>query len=439
MRPRLDSKISGLFSPRWQVAVLSMCVFSLGLGIRLNVAVAQSANVEGNTSAVAKPSSINTTIHGLRIGVHGEKTRLVMDMDAPVRFRTFTLADPYRVLIDLSEVRFNLPANSKPNRTGGVAGYRFGLFEPGTSRIVIDLLEPRVVSGAFLLPPRASKGHRLVIDLRKVGRTAFLATSKVSTQKRLAARRQAPRAKVSPRPPRRSSASARTRKVIVIDPGHGGVDPGAIAASGTYEKTVVLAAAKTLKRVLEKTGRYEVVLTRDKDRFLRLRQRVAVSRSADADLFISIHADSIADKRLRGASIYTLSEQSSDKEAARLAEQENKSDIIAGWDFSEETPEVTNILIDLAQRETMNQSARFAGFLAPELRRAVRTHRRAHRFAGFAVLKAPDVPSLLLEMGYLSNIKEERMLRTREFQEKVAVAVRRGIDHYFKNVQSAAR
>ena len=227
--------------------------------------------------------------------------------------------------------------------------------------------------------------------------------------------------------------------MIVIDPGDGGVDPGAISASGTYEKTVVLAAAKTLKRVLEKTGRYDVVLTRDKDRFLRLRQRVAVSRSADADLFISIHADSAADKRLRGASIYTLSEKSSDKEAARLAEQENKSDIIAGWDFSEETPEVTNILIDLAQRETMNQSARFAGFLARELRSAVRTHRRAHRFAGFAVLKAPDVPSLLLEMGYLSNIKEERMLRTREFQEKVAVAVRRGIDNYFENVQSAAR
>ncbi len=159
----------------------------------------------------------------------------------------------------------------------------------------------------------------------------------------------------------------------------------------------------------------------------------------DADLFISVHADSIADKRLRGASIYTLSEQSSDKEAARLAEQENKSDIIAGMDLSDETPEVTNILIDLAQRETMNQSARFAGFLAPELRGAVRTHRRAHRFAGFAVLKAPDVPSVLLELGYLSNAKEETMLRSRKFQEKIAVAIRRGVDQYFENVQSAAR
>ena len=173
--------------------------------------------------------------------------------------------------------------------------------------------------------------------------------------------------------------------------------------------------------------------------FLRLRERVAASRAVDADLFISVHADSIADSRLRGASIYTLSEQSSDKEAARLAEQENKSDIIAGMDFSDKTPEVTNILIDLAQRETMNQSARFAEFLAAELRSAVRTHRRAHRFAGFAVLKAPDVPSVLLEIGYLSNPEEERMLRSRAFQEKIAIAVRRGIDHYFTAVQSAAR
>ncbi|MDE0810488.1 MAG: N-acetylmuramoyl-L-alanine amidase, partial [Alphaproteobacteria bacterium] len=280
----------------------------------MNVAVAQSANVGGNTSAATKPSSINTTIHDLRIGVHGEKTRLVMDMDAPVRFSTLVLANPYRVVLDLPEVRFKLPANSKSIQTGGVAGYRFGLFEPGTSRVVIDLLEPRVVSRAFLLPPEASKGHRLVIDLRKVGRTTFLAASKDSKKKWMVARRQVPRPKISLRPKPRSSTSARARKVIVLDPGHGGVDPGAIAASGTYEKTVVLAAAKTLKRVLEKTGRYDVVLTRDDDRFLRLRERVAVSRSADADLFISIHADSIADKRLRGASIYTLSEQSSDKE-----------------------------------------------------------------------------------------------------------------------------
>lgn len=425
MRPRLASSIHGLISRRSLIVALVFCALSQASVL---TAFAQTA-----------PSSAKTTIHGLRVGVHDTKTRLVIDMDGPAQFRTFALADPYRVVLDMSEVRFDIPATNKANQTGGVAGYRFGLFEPGTSRVVIDLTEPRIISAAFELPPRAGRGHRLVVDLRKVGRAEFLTASRESVRKRIEARRQTAPKTIVLRPPKRPNKTVKTKKIIVIDPGHGGVDPGAIGASGSYEKTIVLAASKTLKRVLEQTGRYEVVLTRNNDQFLRLRQRVSASRAADADLFMSVHADSIADKRLRGASIYTLSEQSSDKEAARLAEQENKSDIIAGMDLSDETPEVTNILIDLAQRETMNQSARFAGFLAPELRAAVRTHRRAHRFAGFAVLKAPDVPSVLLELGYLSNTKEERMLRSAKFQETIAIAIRRGIDRYFEMVQSAAR
>ena len=417
----------------------------------LQAPVMAQTRVLGKTS-IAAPSATTlgkTTILGLRVGVHGSKTRIVMDMDGPVRFSSFALADPYRVVLDLPEVDFTLAVPRLTQNIGGVSGYRFGLFEPGTSRVVIDLAEPRIIAATFELPPRDNRVHRLVIDLQKVSRPAFLAASAQSVKARIEARRRAPQPdrvklrSVGASNPKTPNLGAPTRekkkRVIVLDPGHGGVDPGAIGGSGIYEKTVVLAAARTLKRVLEATGRYTVVLTRNNDRFLRLRERVAASRAADADLFISLHADSIADSRLRGASIYTLSEQSSDKEAARLAEQENKSDIIAGMDFSDETPEVTNILIDLAQRETMNQSARFAGFLAQELRSAVRTHRRAHRFAGFAVLKAPDVPSVLLEIGYLSNPEEERMLRSRAFQEKVAVAVRRGIDHYFAAVQSAAR
>jgi N-acetylmuramoyl-L-alanine amidase len=392
-------------------------------------------------AAQTTTSTAASAVHGLRVGVHGEKIRLVMDMDGPARFQTFVLADPYRVVVDLSEVTFRIPADGKVRQAGGVEGYRFGLFEPGTSRMVFDLAEPRVIAAAFELPPRDGRYHRLVIDLQKVSREEFLTASKESIAKRMAARRDiqpAPK-ETARRAPSWDDRAKNVKKVIVIDPGHGGVDPGAIGSSGSYEKEIVLAAAKTLKRVLEKTGRYYVVLTRENDRFIRLRQRVAVSRASDADLFISVHADSISDKRLRGASIYTLSEQSSDKEAARLAEAENKSDIIAGMDFSDETPEVTNILIDLAQRETMNQSARFAGFLAEELRGAVHTHRRAHRFAGFAVLKAPDVPSVLLELGYLSNPKEERMLKSLDFQNKVAEALTRGIDRYFKTIQSAAR
>jgi len=401
--------------------------------------VAGAPSVSAQGAKQKQQAARASTVLGLRVGVHAQKTRLVMDLDGPVSFDSFALMDPYRIVLDLPEVAFKVPSRGLPKTTGGVSGYRFGLFKPGTSRVVIDLAEPRIIASAFQLPPRGTRGHRLVIDLKKVSRQAFLDASTASIRKRLAQQRksQPPAAAPKQSPVRRSTTGA--RKVIVLDPGHGGVDPGAIGASGVYEKTVVLEAAKTLKRVLEASGRYRVMLTRERDIFLRLRQRVATSRAAEADLFISIHADSIGDKSLRGASIYTLSEKSSDKEAARLAEQENKADIIAGMDFSTETPEVTNILIDLAQRETMNQSARFAGFLAKELRSSVRTHRRAHRFAGFAVLKAPDVPSVLLEIGYLSNRQEEKMLRTRKFQERIATAIRRGIDRYFKNIQSASR
>jgi N-acetylmuramoyl-L-alanine amidase len=221
------------------------------------------------------------------------------------------------------------------------------------------------------------------------------------------------------------------KKIIVIDPGHGGVDPGAIGASGTYEKHVVLAAAMTFKKIIEEGSRYKVVFTRHKDRFLPLRKRISRSKLSGADLFISIHADSIANKSIRGATIYTLSEIASDKEAAQLAVQENKSDIIAGVNLSDESKEVTDILIDLAQRETMNQSAYFAGLLVPELTKVLKTHRRPHKFAGFAVLKAPDVPSILLEMGYLSNVNDERLLKTPVFQRKLGKALRRGLDKYF--------
>ena len=194
-----------------------------------------------------------------------------------------------------------------------------------------------------------------------------------------------------------------------------------------------------LKSELERTGRYKVLLTRDRDVFLRLRERIAIARRAGADLFVSLHADSIPNRKLRGASIYTLSEKASDKEANLLAVNENKSDIIAGMDFGTETPEVTSILIDLAQRETMNHSARFAGMLVREMRGEVKLLKTAHRFAGFAVLKAPDIPSVLVELGFLSNNHDEKLLRSTAHLKRVASALRRAIDDYFDLVQSAAR
>ncbi|MCH7544333.1 MAG: N-acetylmuramoyl-L-alanine amidase, partial [Proteobacteria bacterium] len=192
------------------------------------------------------------------------------------------------------------------------------------------------------------------------------------------------------------------------------------------------AVARAVKARLEAKGRYRVVLTRERDIFLRLRSRVETARSAGADLFISLHADALKNRKVHGAAVYTLSEVSSDKEAAELAARENKADVIAGVDLTHENPVVANILIDLAQRETMNYSAQFATLLVAQLRRTGKTLRNAHRFAGFAVLKAPDIPSVLIEMGYLSNPKEERLLRQPAYQRKLADAIARAMDRYFE-------
>ncbi|MEW5726345.1 MAG: N-acetylmuramoyl-L-alanine amidase, partial [Pseudomonadota bacterium] len=229
------------------------------------------------------------------------------------------------------------------------------------------------------------------------------------------------------------------RPVVVIDPGHGGVDPGAIGVSGAYEKHITLAVARELKEQLEKTGRYKVHLTRDRDIFIRLRDRISIARQVGADLFISLHADAVQNPQIRGLSVYTLSQNASDSEAQALAEKENKADLIAGIDLSHESADVANILIDLAQRETMNRSAVFAGGLVDEMGRTTTLLGNTHRFAGFAVLKAPDVPSVLVELGYLSHAEEERSLRQAAYRQKMAKSITRSVDAYFLQGQKARR
>ncbi len=395
----------------------------------------------GILGATPAAMAIDGTVEDIRIGQHPDKIRFVMDLSRPLDFKVFSLANPYRVVVDLPEVTFSRDAHPENRRPKAIKGFRFGLFRPGTSRVVIDTAQPYSIAAAFSLPAKGSQSPRIVLDLKPTTRAAFLRESAKSVAAAQAARRPiltAPKPAAPPlltRPQRR----ANEKILVAIDAGHGGVDPGAIGVSGVYEKNIVLSAARILKSELERTGRYKVVLTRDRDVFLRLRERIAVARRAGADLFVSLHADSIPNRKLRGASIYTLSEKASDKEANQLAENENKSDIIAGMDFGTETPEVTSILIDLAQRETMNHSARFAGMLVREMRGEVKLLKTAHRFAGFAVLKAPDIPSVLVELGFLSNNHDEKLLRSTAHLKRVAGALRRSIDNYFDHVQSAAR
>ncbi|MBI3453845.1 MAG: N-acetylmuramoyl-L-alanine amidase [Rhodospirillales bacterium] len=340
---------------------------------------------------------------------------------------------------------------------------------------MIDLAVPAQVRAARYELPSGRGGYRLVLDLAPVDRETFAAAVQPWTpsgsQLRVAAPTEvipqspppiaaplpaiplaaqpnlptppppAPRAAEpqavaagpsSAEPPRSAHRRADNRRVVVLDPGHGGVDPGATGASGTFEKDITLAVAREVRRHLEATGRYRVVMTRNEDEFVRLRDRVAKARVVEADLFLSIHADSLGDARTRGASIYTLSETASDAEAAALAARENRADIIAGIDLSHENKDVASILIDLAQRETMNHSATLAGILVAELGRDLPLiPTKPHRFAGFAVLKAPDVPSALIELGYISNRHDESLLNRPQHRAKIAAAVVRAVDRYF--------
>ncbi len=368
-----------------------------------------------------------TVITAVRIGIHGATTRFVLEADEKLTFKIFTLASPYRVVIDLPEVAWRLLPGAGSTGRGLIEGFRFGLFAPGKSRVVLDMRAPVGIKRSFMLDPADGHGYRVVIDLTKVSRKTYMEQVKAVNRSRDVAALPMPAPKV-PRPEKRRAG----KRVIVIDPGHGGVDPGTTGYRGTREKNITLAVARAVKARLEAKGRYRVVLTRERDIFLRLRGRVETARSAAADLFVSLHADALKNRKVRGAAVYTLSEVSSDKEAAELAARENKADVIAGVDLTHENPVVANILIDLAQRATMNYSAQFATVLVTQLRRTGKTLRNAHRFAGFAVLKAPDIPSVLIEMGYLSNPAEERLLKQPAYHRKLADAIARAMDGYFE-------
>jgi N-acetylmuramoyl-L-alanine amidase len=374
----------------------------------------------GWLAAAAGPQVL---VSDARIGQHANHTRFVLAISGDVKFDVFTLADPYRIVIDFPEVAFRLdPMEAK----GLIKGYRFGLYRPGRSRMVIDLTGPAVIANKFLLPPEGERGYRLVLDLTPTDRIGYLATAGWPKDEADAAAAEEPEIDEVPDRP------ANAKRVVVIDAGHGGVDPGATGVDGTYEKDIVLPLAKALRDVLERTGKYTVVMTRDSDIFLSLKARVAVGRRSKADLFVSLHADSAPDSYVRGASVYTLSEKASDKEAEALARSENQSDIIAGVDLTNESDVVTSILIDLAQRETKNSAVKFAQVLVPELQRAGDVTQKSHKFAGFRVLKAPDVPSVLIEVGYVSNQLDESSMATNRWRRGMAGAISRAIDRYFK-------
>lgn len=368
--------------------------------------------------------------------------RIVIRFDEAVRSAsTFILDGPQRIAVDIDGARPGLASGGD----GVVTAVRQGWRGHDGARVVLDLAQPMIISkGSF-----EDDGRTLSLSLREVDGRRFAAASAASPLSFLPfgwgeAR---PKYKVSiPVPPAKKSVLPRvqgddSRPLVVIDAGHGGNDPGAInPETGLREKDVTLKIAKAIREELLSSGRVRVALTREDDRYILHRERFGAARRLRADLFISIHCDSVGTGDATGATAYTLSDVASDKEAARLATRENKSDIISGVDLNEST-DVSSILIDLAQRETMNASAGFARLLGREAKPLIPTKANFHRMASLLVLKAPDLPSILFETGYISNPQDAAFLDSRDGRQRIAESVRRAVEVYFARrlTQTAAR
>ncbi len=395
-------------------------------------------------------------VKAIRFGVDPPLTRLVLDLSAKTTFEAEVASDPWRLTVDLPRLDWRVAEHPQSRPKGLIGGYRYGQLDGQHSRVVLDATGPfRVASSRVIEPQKLGGDWRLVLDLAPIEplRSAALpppvprpAAVVARAAAPLAIEPAAPPVVVAalplplPKPAAAPDASADLpgprRPVVVIDAGHGGVDPGAIGVGGVFEKTVTLAMAKALHEALETGGRFKVVLTRDDDELIALRERIERARRANGDLFVSLHADSIGLPEHRGASVYTLSEDASDAEAARLAAKENKADIIVGADLSEEDPQVASILIDLVQRDTNNRSIALADTLIASLREVTPLVRRSRRYAGFVVLKAPDVPSVLIELGYLSNAKDARNLRDPAYRARLADVIAAAIERYFQQLEA---
>jgi len=386
----------------------------------------------------AKPISTaqQPIVMSARIAEHADRTRFVVELSDPVDMRTFTLSNPNRVVIDMPAVQWHLDGPPRPTGNGAIKSYRYGLFRPGNSRFVIDLNQPMTVSEPLVIPPENGMGYRVVIDLFPAAQPKF---DQVSGWPADLKAREAAAERLASLPPAQTPRIASARKIIVIDPGHGGIDSGTSGVNGLLERELVLDEGLRLAKTLRRNPNYTVYMTRDSDVFIPLRERVNIGRSHHADLFVSLHADSNPDSSVTGLSVYTLSESGSDKEAAALARKENQSDIIAGVDLGGENSAVAPILLDLEQRDTMNKSSRFANLVVNTLGRATDVlQRQPHRSAAFVVLKAPDVPSVLIELGYLSNSADAAQMDTARWRDGVADAIAAAVERHFDAATAAA-
>jgi N-acetylmuramoyl-L-alanine amidase len=373
--------------------------------------------------AVAQGSPDLLRASGFMMAGDATRMRIVLHFDREPLTRWFLLRAPHRLVIDLPETVFAVDPQALQPR-GLVSEVRYGHLEAGRSRLIVGGKGPFSIETLDILKNETSPGYRVVVDM--------VAASEVQFEAALSIQADKTGSTAAPKGDRLGAAGEPAAKkfTIAIDPGHGGIDGGANGTTGTVEKDVTLAFGLELKARLEKNPGYSIVMTREKDEFLRLDDRVRIARQADADLFISVHADTIRVRGVKGATVYTVSDRASDEAAHALAERENLADQMAGVDVREENRDVADILTDLIRRETHTFSIRFARSLVGELSSKIEMINNPHRSAGFRVLRAPDVPSVLVELGYLSDAGDEERLNDPEWRKKAVESIGAAVDGF---------
>ena len=405
------------------LVLLPVLNFLLVLQASINIVSAQEISTEESTAKLI----------GFKIAGDEDNVRLVLEIDGFIVPTGFLSSAPFRYAIDLPNAKVGLQGKAIKGEPGFLKSIKYGLNEKDEIRLIVGAEVPFVLKDTFIVPTEADKPTRLVFDFNKTTQAQFrIAMARQAEEARL--EKTKADKKQDTQASEKADAPTRGRRWrIVVDPGHGGKDGGAKTRKGVLEKEIVLSFAEHLATALSGSGRFDVILTRTSDTFVPLKERVKIARDNDADLFVSIHSDSFPrDRRVRGTAIYTISKKASDSMAAQLVAEQNQSDAIAGYEIKDGPNEVVDILFDLTRRETSNLSVLFARHFLKDMKGKIRFFKVPLQRGAFTVLQVPDIPSALIELGFLSNNADAELLSSPAWRERIALEMAGTIASYFK-------